>query len=474
MASPWWTPRPPARGRAATTRQVIHGCRGVSWRPLALQVPSPPPLAPPFPKTPPLSHDTTRCPLHARPPATPYPLPSRSQDPPTHTHADATHEGDLSSPAKMRLTVEDPDPKNWIAHKYTRFDNTSTEVLGSLLAHIEPITFGKFAMRAIRSQRQKTFLELLEFATRLPRSTHLTGDLRHLPTLREKLEEAATAQQHRSREVVLPPDWSRQGVFQIRIVGTDDNDIVVLHMYSGAARPWPLPLRLRDQEGALIGIDNLVLEQNHFEESALVKSPLCMDTFRVANLGSFDTKPHNKRPRRLALPAPDARRSGSPCSPLGSPPSDRLALEDSPPGSLVSHVASGRSSALGSATAPVHRSSARLGRAMKGGSSACSSAGHATSSASGSSIGEQPLNVDPALEQTLEGDVASAPSGDASMGTDGQLGDVSGGARRHESYASERGVARAGGPASCTAGGCASAWRCRLRGGRCRGLAAES
>lgn len=134
--------------------------------------------------------------------------------------------------------------------------------------------------------------------------------------------------------------------------------------------------------------------------------------------------PAQKRQRQAALPAPPRAVPASPRTPTGPPPGDFPALQDPSPASPSSVAASGSASACGSAAGPARRSSARLGRAMRG-VSAGSSAMHGTSSASPSSgIGER-VNLEQALESTLEGNLVLAPLGDAVAGPINQLGDAS-------------------------------------------------
>lgn len=193
-----------------------------------------------------------------------------------------------TSPGKVRCTVADSNPKNWLPHKYTRLDNSSNEVLCDLLAALEPITFSKFALRAIRTNKMKTLLELIEFACKVPRTTPLVGDLRHIPSLKAKLKEFAAGVDCRSHRIMLPPDWNVQGVYTLRADAHDN--IVVSHRYTGTSRPWPAALRLKDDDGVAIASGHLYISGNFYEDAAEVRSGLTMESFRIGNLGCFDLR----------------------------------------------------------------------------------------------------------------------------------------------------------------------------------------
>lgn len=131
----------------------------------------------------------------------------------------------------------------------------------------------------------------------MPRSTALTGTLRHIPSLKEKLLSQAKTEQCRAHGLMLPPDWSKQGVFEMRSSGP--GDVVFFHRYNETARPWPLALRLRKSDGELVDLAELTIEHNFYEDSAEVKSDQCLESFRVANLGTFDDMAPDSKRRRL-------------------------------------------------------------------------------------------------------------------------------------------------------------------------------
>lgn len=193
-----------------------------------------------------------------------------------------------TSPGKVRCTVADSNPKNWLPHKYTRLDNSSNEVLCDLLAALEPITFSKFALRAIRTNKMKTLLELIEFACKVPRTTPLVGDLRHIASLKTKLKVFAAGVDCRSHRIMLRPDWNAQGVYTLRADAHDN--IVVSHRYTGTSRPWPAALRLKDDDGVAIASGHLYISGNFYEDAAEVRSGLTMESFRIGNLGCFDLR----------------------------------------------------------------------------------------------------------------------------------------------------------------------------------------
>lgn len=79
---------------------------------------------------------------------------------PNHAHS-APGDGPLTSPSKVRSSIIDPDPTHWVPHKYTRLENCSIDFISELLTTLEPITFSKFALKAIKTSRLKRLLELL-------------------------------------------------------------------------------------------------------------------------------------------------------------------------------------------------------------------------------------------------------------------------------------------------------------------------
>lgn len=225
-----------------------------------------------------------------------------------------------TSPSKVRLqTISDADPKNWAPHKYTRLDNCSIDFVTSLLSAVEPITFSRFALKAVKSNKLNTLLEVLEFACKIPRTTPLTGDLRHIPSLKQKLLGQARALNNRAHTLRLPPDWEAQGVFVLREVG--QQDIVFYHRYAETTRPWPAAMRLKDSAGDVISADRLRIERNYSEDTAEVRSDLCIESFRVSNLGMFDCQGSLMKKPRLAI---ENMSDGS----SDSVPPARFALED--------------------------------------------------------------------------------------------------------------------------------------------------
>lgn len=138
--------------------------------------------------------------------------------------------GDGADSRKVRSTVHDPDPKHLVPRKYTRFENASIEFLADILSAIEPITYSKFALRALKTNKMRTMLEMLEFATKVPRSTALIGDLRHIPTLKSKLMQHCEGVGARGHRLLLPPNWDSQGVFLLKADALDN--IVVEHLYT--------------------------------------------------------------------------------------------------------------------------------------------------------------------------------------------------------------------------------------------------
>lgn len=269
--------------------------------------------------------------------------------------------GDGADSGKVRSTVHDPDPKHWVPHKYTRFDNASIEFVSEILSAIEPITYSKFALRAIKNNKMRTLLEMLEFTTKVPRSTALVGDLRHIPSLKGKLMQHGEGVGARGHRLLLPPNWDEQGVFTLKADALDN--IVVEHRYTKFCRPWPASLRLVDSEGHPISVSDLYIAGNYFEDAAEIKSSLTLEAFRIGSLGCFNSPDRPGQKRVLALMAPGSESDdGSSCK--------RPALEDgaasSAPGASTQAPSGTSSSLAGSAgemasvMAKRRRSSARL------------------------------------------------------------------------------------------------------------------
>lgn len=218
----------------------------------------------------------------------------------------------------------------------------------------------------------------------MPRSTALTGTLRHIPSLKEKLLSQAKTEQCRAHGLMLPPDWSKQGVFEMRSSGP--GDVVFFHRYNETARPWPLALRLRKSDGELVDLAELTIEHNFYEDSAEVKSDQCLESFRVANLGTFDDMAPDSKRRRLGANLaiedggdPDGAQQLCLPAPATSPPSSG--------GSVRSGSLSGSRLMLPSTPRP---SSRMLGGGCTSSAGAASSARGATASEAGSSTARPP------------------------------------------------------------------------------------
>ncbi len=209
---------------------------------------------------------------------------------------DDNKEGESSAqPQKLRKgkTVVDPDPANWLAHCYTRLDNTKVATLEIIVSAVEPITCSMFALCALRRSSTssnhyiKTLLEILEYATGFDVSASLKGDLRHKPFLISHLRKLRDARCERGSTLDLPPVWSssKDGVFQLK--ETEGDGILVVDKTSKCSRLLSASV-LRSELGSDISFKDLCIINNFSEVRASIGCEETAATIPIASLPEAD------------------------------------------------------------------------------------------------------------------------------------------------------------------------------------------
>ncbi len=210
---------------------------------------------------------------------------------------DDNKEGESSAqPMKLRKgkTVVDPDPANWLAHCYTRLDNTKVATLEIIVSAVEPITCSMFALCALRrsmpsrNDYRKTLLEILEYATGFDVSASLKGDLRHKPFLISHLRKLRDARCERGSTLDLPPVWSssKDGVFQLK--ETEGDGILVVDKTSKCSRLLSASV-LRSQFGSDISFKDLCIINSFSEVRASIGcNDETLTTIPIASLALAD------------------------------------------------------------------------------------------------------------------------------------------------------------------------------------------
>lgn len=204
--------------------------------------------------------------------------------------------------SRLRSSVQDSNPKNWVPHRYTRFDNASVPFLASVLAQVEPISLSELALAPITSrgkkeEKLKQLCDCLEFCAGVSRETPLVGDKRHIPSLVSWLRVQSAAEGRRARELQIPAQWGGgeqdDGVYLLRYghsktgESKDNDRIVVEDRMTKIAHDVPQEERLTDSSGAQVHLRDLSLDFNWSAEKARITSPLSPDSILVLPLGHW-------------------------------------------------------------------------------------------------------------------------------------------------------------------------------------------
>ncbi len=212
------------------------------------------------------------------------------------TIEDDNKEGERSvQPQKLRKGegVVDGDPNNWLAHCYTRLDNTKKDTLEIIVSAVEPINCSMFALCALRRSRtsrndyRKTLLEILEYATGFDVSTSLKGDLRHKPTLTSHLTKLSDERNSRASNLCLPPVWSssKDGIFELK--ETEEGCISVVDKTKKCSRLLSVS-KLHSHFGSDIEFKDLRINNNFSEVRACIGCEETAATIPIASLPEAD------------------------------------------------------------------------------------------------------------------------------------------------------------------------------------------
>lgn len=111
---------------------------------------------------------------------------------------------------------------------YTSIEELSVKLLKQILFQCEPIAFGPFAIRALakrgaREVAKQNLTQLIEYVTGVEPSVTINGEERKFTNLIQRLVDLSNGRGNLGRSLQLPPDWARQGFYEI----TDVNPLTV-------------------------------------------------------------------------------------------------------------------------------------------------------------------------------------------------------------------------------------------------------
>jgi len=201
--------------------------------------------------------------------------------------------GDEASgtPAKVRktFTVQDENPANWIPHAYTRLDNARAPLLEALCSAVEDISLSPYMLKALKPKGTtataycQKLCEVIEYASCFDASQPLTGNMRHIPTLKDTLK--AMSQQHgnRAKSLRLPADWgSKDGVYKLE--EGEDGQLRVRHVFRDLAIAVPQGDLFLTGDGKNVKMDELEVQNNFSEKKAIITWAGSPETILLAGL----------------------------------------------------------------------------------------------------------------------------------------------------------------------------------------------
>ena len=200
-----------------------------------------------------------------------------------------------ASPMKMRSPdgIIDPNPNNWVPHKYTKIANSSVAFVKGLLSQIEEISMSTVALQCLITKGAKdakvsSLAELLEFATCFSREEPLVGCMRHIPTLVDYFKKCNHATGRRARDLRLPAPWSKEcGVYSLK--PGDGDEVIVKDNATHIQHPIPEADRPKYLNGQLVPIDELDISFNFSSAKAEVCTHACRTMVHIISLGKFFT-----------------------------------------------------------------------------------------------------------------------------------------------------------------------------------------
>lgn len=196
--------------------------------------------------------------------------------------------GNGEGDSRLRSSVQDPNPPNWVPHRYTRFDNASVPFVASALAQVEPISLSGLALAPItaggkKEETLKSLCDCLEFCAGVSRETPLVGDKRHIPSLVSwlRVQSAAEGREQGDGVYLLRYGHSKSGE------SSDNDRVVVEDRMTKIANEAPPEERLMDSKGAPVNLRVVCWDFNWSAEKARITSPLCPDSILVLPLGHW-------------------------------------------------------------------------------------------------------------------------------------------------------------------------------------------
>ena len=195
------------------------------------------------------------------------------------------------TPSKIRKTfaVQDENPANWVPHGYTRLDNARAPLLEALCSSVEDISLSPYMLKALKPKGTtataycQKLCEVIEYATCFDASQPLTGNMRHIPTLKDTLK--AMSQQHgsRAKSLRLPADWgSKDGVYKLE--EGEDGQLKVRHVFRDLAIAVPQGDLFLTQDGKNVKTDELEVQKNFSEKKAIITWAGSPETILLAGL----------------------------------------------------------------------------------------------------------------------------------------------------------------------------------------------
>ena len=129
------------------------------------------------------------------------------------------------------------DPQDKIPTKYWTLGSMSSSLIGQgLLSPADPVTLDRNNLKSINirgtSEQSHTWhIEIAVFISKMKPDFKLAGKYRSWTALSELFCEAVALTGRRSRDLALPPDWPRHGIWLIQEAKAGPGHILVKHRF---------------------------------------------------------------------------------------------------------------------------------------------------------------------------------------------------------------------------------------------------
>eukprot|EP00971_Amphidinium_carterae_P101828 2015490-Amphidinium_carterae.4 len=182
----------------------------------------------------------------------------------------------MASRLRKGSGIVDENEANWIPHCYTTLGCCRCPVLLPILESISAVAYSPYNLTGYKRKLgnpsaeifQRKLMELICFASGVESSMPLVGDMRHIPALKAELRRRADEEfKWRCNQMVLPPDWSKCGVYILKM----EKERILLQERYCAQRVFDVTIRaVAAFNGATVGELNLHVVNNYSEKSAQV------------------------------------------------------------------------------------------------------------------------------------------------------------------------------------------------------------